>query len=112
LPKRKPQAVLERSVSGNYFFGDLPSPVSTGDSFSGRCGVLTANGAASPPPIRLSQRFSGFKVRTACANGRATQIIENGFDGSSIIFYLISPSGLVAIEVNPGRSSGITIIEK
>src|SRR6266436_4852414 len=35
------------SVSGNYFFGDLPSPVSTGDSFSGRCGVLTANGAGS-----------------------------------------------------------------
>ena len=101
------------SVSGNYFFGDLPSPVSTGDSFSGRCGVLTANGAGSTSGFGCLSVFSGFGgTYSVAANGRATQIIENGFDGSSIIFYLISPSGLVAIEVNPGRSSGITVIEK
>src|SRR6266446_3655957 len=102
------------SVSGNYFFGDLPSPVSTGDSFSGRCGVLTANGAGfTSAGFGCLSVFSGFQgTYSVAANGRATQIIENGFDGSSIIFYLISPSGLVAIEVDPGRSSGITIIEK
>jgi hypothetical protein len=101
------------SVSGNYFFGDLPSPVSTGDSFSGRCGVLTANGAGSTSGFGCLSVFSGFGgTYSVAANGRATQIIENGFDGSSIIFYLISPSGLVAIEVNPGRSSGVTVIEK
>jgi len=47
------------------------------------------------------------------ANGRATQTIdENGFDSSPSIFYLISPSDLLAIDVGPGRSSGITVIEK
>jgi len=47
------------------------------------------------------------------ANGRATQSIDiNGFDGGPSIFYLISPSDLVAIDVGPGRSSGITVIEK
>jgi hypothetical protein len=101
------------SVSGNYFFGDLPSPVSTGDSFSGRCGVLTANGAGSTSGFGCLSVFSGFGgTYSMAANGRATEIIEDGFDGSSIIFYLISPSGLVAIEVNPGRSSGVTVIEK
>src|SRR5713101_5849484 len=50
------------SVSGNYFFGDLPSPVSTGDSFSGRCGVLTANGAGfTSAGFGCLSVFSGFQ---------------------------------------------------
>ena len=101
------------SVSGNYFFGDLPSPVSTGDSFSGRCGVLTANGAGSTSGGYCLNDFFGFNgTYSVAANGRATQTIENGIGPSPIIFYLISPSGLVATEVDPGRSSGITVIEK
>lgn len=100
------------SVSGNYFFGDLPSPVSTVDSLSGPCGVLTANGAGFTSGDDCIVFFGWQGTYSVAANGRATQIIDNGFDGSQIIFYLISPSGLVAIEVDPGRSSGITIIEK
>jgi hypothetical protein len=99
------------SVSGNYFFGDLPSPVSTASSASGGCGVLTANGAGSTSGggclnFGLSNAYS------VAANGRATQTIDNGFDSSPSIFYLVSPSDLVAIDVGPGRSSGITVIEK
>jgi hypothetical protein len=100
------------SVSGNYFFGDLPSPVSTVSSASGGCGVLTANGAGSTSGggclnFGLSSTYS------VAANGRAAQTIDiNGFDSVPSIFYLISPSNLVAIDVGPGRSSGITVIEK
>jgi hypothetical protein len=103
------------SVSGNYFFGGLPSPVmSHFDIVIGGCGVLTANGAGSTSGGGcLPSGFLGWSgTYSVGANGRATQIIGNGvFDGSQIIFYLISQSGLVAIDVDPGRSSGITVIE-
>jgi hypothetical protein len=100
------------SVSGNYFFGDLPSPVSTVSSASGGCGVLTANGAGSTSGggclnFGLSSTYS------VAANGRAAQTIDiNGFGSVPSIFYLISPSNLVAIDVGPGLSSGVTVIEK
>jgi Bacterial Ig-like domain (group 2) len=102
------------SVSGNYFFGGLPSPVmSTVDIVIGGCGVLAANGAGSTSGGYCLNDFFGFNgTYSLAANGRATQTIENGIGSSPIIFYLISPSGLVATEVDPGRSSGITVIEK
>jgi hypothetical protein len=102
------------SVSGDYFFGGLPSPVmSTVDIVIGGCGVLTANGAGSTSGGYCLNDFFGFNgTYSVAANGRATQTIENGIGSSPIIFYLISPSGLVATEVDPGRSSGITVIEK
>jgi hypothetical protein len=102
------------SVSGNYFFGGLPSPVmSTLDIVIGGCGVLAANGAGSTSGGYCLNDFFGFNgTYSVAANGRATQTIENGIGSSPIIFYLISPSGLVATEVDPGRSSGITVIEK
>jgi len=74
---------------------------------------LTANGAGSTSGGYCLNVFFGFNgTHSVAANGRATQTIENGIGSSPIIFYLISPSGLVAIEVTPGLSSGITIIEK
>jgi Bacterial Ig-like domain (group 2) len=102
------------SVSGNYFFGGLPSPVmSTFDIVIGGCGFLIANGAGSTSGGYCLNDFFGFNgTYSVAANGRATQTIENGFGSSPIIFYLISPSGLVAIEVTPGLSSGVTVIEK
>jgi hypothetical protein len=102
------------SVSGNYSFGGLPSQVmSTVDIVIGGCGVLTANGAGSASGGYCLNDFFGFNgTYSVAANGRATQTIENGIGSSPIIFYLISPSGLVATEVDPGRSSGITVIEK
>jgi hypothetical protein len=99
------------SVSGNYFFGDLPSPVSTVSSASGGCGVLTANGAGSSSGDGCLN-FGLNSTYSVAANGRATQTIDNGFDSVPSIFYLISPSDLVAIDVGPGSSSGITVIEK
>src|SRR6266481_4611399 len=68
------------SVSGNYFFGDLPSPVSTVSSASGGCGVLTANGAGSTSGGGcLPSGFLGWSgTYSVGANGRATQIIGNG----------------------------------
>jgi hypothetical protein len=96
------------SVSGNYFFGGAVN------SPSGGCGVLTANGAGSTSGFVCVNDFFSFSgTHSVAANGRATQTIdENGFDSSPSIFYLISPSDLVAIDVGPGRSSGITVIEK
>jgi hypothetical protein len=96
------------SVSGNYFFGGAVN------SPSGACGVLTANGAGSTSGFVCVNDFFSFSgTHSVAANGRATQTIdENGFDSSPSIFYLISPSDLVAIDVGPGRSSGITVIEK
>src|SRR4029077_1152069 len=100
------------SASGNYFFGDLPSPVGTVSSASGGCGVLTANGAGSTSGVGCLN-FDLDSMYSVAANGRATQTIDiNGFDSVPSIFYLISPSDLVAIDVGPGRSSGITVIEK
>jgi hypothetical protein len=100
------------SVSGNYFFGDLPSPVSTVSSASGGCGVLTANGAGSTSGVGCLN-FNLDSMYSVAANGRATQTIDiNGFDSVPSIFYLISPSDLVAIDVGPGRSSGMTVIEE
>ncbi len=94
------------SVSGNYFFGGAVSSV------SGSCGVLTANGAGSTSGGGCSN-FGLSSTYSVAANGRATQTIDiNGFDSVPSIFYLISPSDLVAIDVGPGRSSGITVIEK
>ena len=94
------------SVSGNYFFGGAVS------SGSGSCGVLTANGAGSTSGGGCSN-FGLSSTYSVAANGRATQTIDiNGFDSVPSIFYLISPSDLVAIDVGPGRSSGITVIEK
>jgi hypothetical protein len=91
------------SVSGNYFFGG---------AVSGGCGVLTANGAGSTSGDGCSN-FGLSSTYSVAANGRATQTIDiNGFDSVPSIFYLISPSDLVAIDVGPGRSSGITVIEK
>jgi len=96
------------SVSGDYFFGG-PGTVS---SASGGCGVLTANGAGSTSGFGCLN-FGLSSTYSVAANGRATQTIDiNGFDGGPSIFYLISPSDLVAIDVGPGRSSGITVIEK
>jgi Big-like domain-containing protein len=96
------------SVSGNYFFGGAVN------SPSGGCGVLTANGAGSTSGfVCVNDFFSFIGTHSVAANGRATQTIdENGFDSSPSIFYLISPSDLLAIDVGPGRSSGITVIEK
>jgi hypothetical protein len=100
------------SVSGNYFFGDLPSPVSTVSSASGGCGVLTANGAGSTSGDGCLN-FGLASTYSVAANGRAAQTIDiNGFNSVPSIFYLISPSNLVAIDVGPGRTSGITVIEK
>jgi len=81
LPKRKPQAVLERSVSGDYFFG---GPVTVSSASAG-CGVLTATARAALR-IRLSQlRLSS---TYSVARRRATQTIDiNGFDGGPNIFY-------------------------
>src|SRR5712692_4705444 len=94
------------SVSGNYFFGGAVSSV------SGSCGVLTANGAGNTSGGGCSN-FGLSSTYSVAANGRATQTIDiNGFDSVPSIFYLISPSDLVAIDVGPGRSSGITVIEK
>jgi hypothetical protein len=94
------------SVSGNYFFGGAVS------STSGGCGVLTANGAGSTSGSGCLN-FGLSSTYSVAANGRATQTIDiNGFDSVPSIFYLISPSDLVAIDVGPGRSSGITVIEK
>jgi hypothetical protein len=94
------------SVSGNYFFGGAVN------SASGGCGVLTANGAGSTSGGGCSN-FGLSSTYSVAANGRATQTIDiNGFDSVPSIFYLISPSDLVAIDVGPGRSSGITVIEK
>src|SRR5216684_7037625 len=91
------------SVSGNYFFGG---------AVSGGCGVLTANGAGSTSGDGCLN-FGLSSTYSVAANGRATQTINiNGFDSVPSIFYLISPSDLVAIDVGPGRSSGITVIEK
>src|SRR5216684_486325 len=91
------------SVSGNYFFGGAVN------SPSGGCGVLTANGAGSTSGFVCVNDFFSFSgTHSVAANGRATQTIdENGFDSSPSIFYLISPSDLLAIDVGPGRSSGI-----
>src|SRR6266478_4975145 len=92
------------SVSGNYFFGGAVS--------SGSCSVLTANGAGSTSGGGCSN-FGLSSTYSVATNGRATQTIDiNGFDSVPSIFYLISPSDLVAIDVGPGRSSGITVIEK
>jgi hypothetical protein len=94
------------SVSGNYFFGGAVS------STSGGCGVLTANGAGSTSGFGCLN-FGLNSTYSVAANGRATQTIDiNGFDSVPSIFYLISPSDLVATDVGPGRSSGITVIEK
>src|SRR6266851_5471128 len=94
------------SVSGNYFFGGAVS------SASGGCGVLTANGAGSTSGGGCLN-FGLASTYSVAANGRATQTIDDGWDPPSpSIFYLISPSALVAIDVGPGRSSGITVIEK
>src|SRR6266404_1164024 len=94
------------SVSGNYFFGGAVSSV------SGSCGVLTANGAGSTSGGGCSN-FGLSSTYSVAANGRVTQTIDiNGFDSVPSIFYLISPSDLVAIDVGPGHSSGITVIEK
>src|SRR5713101_6699453 len=96
------------SVSGNYFFGG-PGTVT---SASGGCGVLTANGAGSTSGFGCLN-FGLSSTYSVAANGRATQTIDiNGFDGGPSIFYLISPSDLVAIDVGPGHSSGISVIEK
>lgn len=94
------------SVSGNYFFGG------TVFDSSGACGVLTADGAGSTSGVGCLN-FGLSSTYSVAANGRATQTIDiNGFDSVPSIFYLISPSDLVAIDVGPGRSSGITVIEK
>jgi hypothetical protein len=100
------------SVSGNYFFGDLPSPVSTVSSASGGCGVFTAKDGGSTSGVGCLN-FGLDSTYSVAANGRATQTIDiNDFDSVPSIFYLISPSDLVAIDVGPGRSSGMTVIEK
>jgi len=101
-----PGPFSDASVSGNYFFGGAVS------STSGGCGVLTANGAGSTSGSGCLN-FGLSSTYSVAANGRATQTIDiNGFDSVPSIFYLISPSDLVAIDVGPGRSSGITVIEK
>ena len=101
------------SLSGDYFLGALPLPMNW--SAAPSSGKLTANGSGSLNGITdggaSAQNFTG--TYSAAANGRTNLATISSAGPSNWIFYLISPSKAVGIQVDPGGAdAGVRIISK
>jgi hypothetical protein len=101
------------SLSGNYFLGTLPLPMNW--SAGPTSGTLTMDGSGSLNGI-TDGRASGLSFTgsySVAPNGRATSAISSSAGSSTWIFYLISPSKAVGIQVDAGgANAGVRIVEK
>lgn len=103
------------SISGNYELGTFPWDFNW--AFNPVTGILTADGAGNLLETTDSKGGSGTSFTgsySVAPNGRATMTTDSGNGSpSSWVFYLVSPSKGVGIEVTPGATnSAIRIIEK
>jgi hypothetical protein len=105
----------DSSISGSYAFGSLPSPENF--TFALNSGVWKADGAGSVEGQEdngavFGGQFSG--AYTVASNGRATMAVTPVVGASSNwIMYVISPSRIIAIRIDPGvMPNTIEIIEK
>jgi hypothetical protein len=105
----------DASFSGNYGAGTLPWDFNW--VFNPTSGVLTADGAGNLTGTIDGKGGTGISMSgnySVASNGRTTTQIGYG-DGSTSnwVFYPVSPSKAVGIEVTPGTvNSAIRIIEK
>ena len=103
------------SVSGNYVLGTLPSPMNF--LLSPVSGVVTGNGASSLNGTSdgsggTGQSFTG--SYSVAANGRTTLAITPSMGSpSNMVFYLVSPSRAVGIQVDAGAANtAVNVFEK
>jgi hypothetical protein len=103
------------SLSGNFAFGTLPwpynwafSPVSGMTSVTGSGGLLGVSDGIMGSDTDFSGSYS------VAGNGRTTMTITPGSGSpTNWVFYVISPSKIVGIDMNAGTAnSAIRIIEK
>lgn len=103
------------SLSGNYVLGTLASALDF--SLVPVSGVLTADGAGALSGTSVSSAGAGQSFTggySAAASGRTTlTITPNAGSPSDWVYYTISPSKAVGIQVDPGATrAGVHTIEK
>ncbi len=103
------------SFLGNYVVGTLPWDYNW--DFDPTSGVLAADGAGNLTGTIDGKGGTGISMRgnySVASNGRTTARIDYGTESiSNWVFYPVSPSKAVGIEVTPGTvNSAIRIIEK
>jgi len=103
------------SISESYMLGTLPWDFNW--VFNPVAGILTADGAGNllEATDRVAASGTGFTGSYSVdPNGRVTMTTDSGNGSpSSWVFYLVSPSKGVGIEVTPGAAnSAIRVIEK
>ena len=103
------------SLSGNYVVGTLPWDLNF--EFDPVSGLLAAVGAGNLTGTTDDKGGTGISIcgnYSVASNGRTTMRIGNGSGSTSNwVFYPVSPSKAVGIEVTPGTvNSAIRVIEK
>ncbi len=107
-------AFSSASLSGNYVLGTLPSPLNVSSAFVS--GVVAADSAGNLSGTLDNKgggnTFTG--TYSVAANGRATlSITAAAGPPSNLVFYLISPSKAVGVQVDAGTTNAVVnIIEK
>ena len=103
------------SVAGNYVMGTLSTPLNSLSNTTS--GIVTSIGTGSLSGTSdgtggSGQNFTG--TYSVAPNGRATLAITPRVGSpSNMVFYLVSPSKAVGIQVDPGAANpAVNIIEK